>query len=62
MSIIDKHSFFFRIHEISDSSLSACQYVNISCFLAEENYAGEVHDIFNGLQQQKQSFTLKHSH
>lgn len=61
MSTIDKHFFFFRIHDIFDNSLPACQYINISCLLGEGNYAGEVCDIFNGLQQQKQHYTLEHT-
>lgn len=36
-----------------------CQHANISYFLAEENYVGEVYDIFNGLQQRKQFSTLE---
>lgn len=41
-----KHSFFlFNIHDILDSLLSACHYVNICYFLAEENYMDEVYHI-----------------
>lgn len=51
MSTIDKaYVFLPSIYDIYDSSLSACQYVNISYFLAEESYTGEVHGIFSRLQ------------
>lgn len=51
MSTIDKAYIFLpSIHHIYDSSLSARQYVNISYFLAEESYIGEVYGIFSRLQ------------